>query len=256
MSKMAMERHAVRTTLAIFSLLALLPMLAAKADTRPPGTRLIASQPGGAEVSVALGQQLIRAMYQNCGLEVEFLEAPSARALSLAETGWTDGELARIPSVVSPHSDLVPLQPPLVQLKLVPIFLDPKISRTNSLDAAQRIGYINGYRMAPPVIPDGKIAVPARDSEQLILLLERGRIDVALVLDWDAQQAAEDYNRIIIGEPVLESPVHHYINRNRLADAPCLSQALQELQNAGFVERLISKIPRQAPQTASDDRQP
>lgn len=252
MNHAAMDRPTARTILTLLGLLAMMPAITATADTTPDTSRTITSQPSTAEVSVALGQRLIRAMYQQCGLEAEFLEVPSARALSLAETGRVDGELARIPGVVNAESELVPLQPPLIHLQLVPMFLDPSIPRDHSLESAQRIGYINGYRMAPPILPDGKIIIPARNTDHLVLLLEKGRIDVALTLAWDAQQAARNFNQLIIGDPVLEAPLLHYINRSRAADAPCLSQALQELQAAGFVRELISSLPLQSPQTAAD----
>ncbi len=224
----------------------------AQAAPKSPDIRLIASPPESSDFSIALGQQLIRAIYQQCGLTVEFLEAPPARSVTLAETGWADGELARPAHSVNPDSELVPLEPPISRLQLVPIYLDPAIPHEHSLDAADRIGYINGYRLAPQLLPSGKQGLAAHSTDQLLRLLEMGRIDAGVTLGWDAQRAAAVNPKLMIGAPILDSPVYHYIHNSRLKDAPCLSLALQGLKDSGYVDRLNNEA-ISAPQQPSTE---
>ncbi len=212
------------------------------AEDEAANLRRITSLEDTSEASVHAGQQLISAIYEGCGLTVKFLEAPPARSLSLAEAGRSDGELARVREVINENGPLVALNPPLTLLQLVPIYLDPGIPAQNPLVAVDRIGYINGYRMVPPLLPNGTSTLLAHNTEHLVLLLENNRIDVGLTLGWDAQKAALNNNALIIGEPILEAPVYHYVHRSRVADLPCLSASLTRLKAEGHVDDLLNAI--------------
>lgn len=242
----------VKSFVVLFALLALtLPTTNTLAASPSANTRLIASPPESSDFSIALGQRLIQAMYQQCGLTVEFLEAPPARSVSLAETGWADGELARPSHSVDPDSELVPLEPPIDRLQLVPIYLDSTLPAEAPLAAVERIGYINGYRLAPQLLPEGKQVLAAHSTEQLLRLLELGRIDAGVTLGWDARRAAAAQPGLIVGPAILDSPVYHYIHHSRLNDAPCLSMALQKLKDSGYVERLSEQAIQPPKQTAT-----
>lgn len=227
-------------------------MAVAQASPRSPGVRLIASPPESSDFSIALGQQLVRAIYQQCNLTVEFLEAPPARSVTLAETGWADGELARPAHSVNPDSELVPLEPAIDRLQLVPIYLDASLPQEAPLEAVDRIGYINGYRLAPQLLPEGKQVLTAHSTEQLLRLLELGRIDAGVTLGWDARRAAAAHPELIVGTPILDSPVYHYIHNSRVNDAPCLSLALQKLKDSGYIEQLNNEAISAPRQPASE----
>lgn len=227
-----------------WSVLLLLPAvwLVSVAAERPDSVRLITSLEDTSEASVHAGQQLITTMYQRCGLTVKFLEAPPARSLSLAEAGRSDGELARLRASIDHNGPLVALEPPLTLLQLVPIYINPDIPQRGILAAVERIGYINGYRMVPPLLPPGKSTLLAHNTEHLVLLLQNDRIDVGLTLGWDAEKAVGDHEGLMAGEPILEAPVYHYIHRSRVDDAPCLSEALLQMKAEGHVQELLDSI--------------
>ncbi|MDX1755477.1 MAG: hypothetical protein R3175_05385 [Marinobacter sp.] len=204
--------------------------------------RLITSLEESSEASVHAGQQLITAVYENCGLQVNFLEAPPARSLSLAEEGRADGELARLRTSIDANGPLVALEPPITVLQVVPIYVNPDIPASNTLASVKRVGYINGYRMVPPLLPRGVSTLLAHNTEHLVLLLERDRIDVGLTLGLDAEKALLEHEGLMAGNPVLQEPVYHFIHRSRIDDMPCLSKSLQRLKEEGHVDRVLDSI--------------
>ncbi|MDF0749677.1 transporter substrate-binding domain-containing protein [Marinobacter sp. 71-i] len=203
-------------------------------------TRVITTPSTTSEVSVVLGKQIVRQLYDSCGLDIRYLDVPAARAVLMAEKGQSDGELARIPMAVKENAPLLPLDTPIDEARLVSVILngDPKHSEA-SLEG-KRIGFLNGYRMIASVLPEDVTQVATSDTFQLINLLERGRIDVALTLEWDALAAKRKNPRLSIGKPLLKAPIYHWVHKSRKDDIPCLSRALESMKASGDLDRIIT----------------
>lgn len=227
---------------------ALFCMAAQAQEPNPDSLRIITSPSTDSELSVAAGQAVIKELYNRCGLQVRYLNAPAARAMRIAENGQADGELARIPLAISPNAPLVPLAPPMDELHMVPVYLNPDLPSGREILAGTRIGYINGYRMVDSLLSPVAIRVPTSSTAKLIQLLELDRIDVALTLSWDAIAAANHNPDLQIGKPLVTSPLYHYVHESRTQDLPCLSTQLTQMQHSGdynaiFNEALAQPFP-------------
>ncbi|MCL7943459.1 transporter substrate-binding domain-containing protein [Marinobacter sp. ATCH36] len=207
-----------------------------QSDTR---TRVITTPSTTSEVSVVFGKNIVRQLYNGCGLTIRYLDAPAARAVMMAEKSQSDGELARIPMAVKENAPLIPLHIPIEVARLVPLFLDRESASAHSGLTGKRIGFLNGYRMIAAVLPEDATQVATTDTFQLVSLLKRERIDVALTLEWDALAASRHNPDMVIGEPLLESPIYHWVHESREKDIPCLSETLDDMKTDGEVHRLI-----------------
>jgi len=203
------------------------------------GTRVITTPSTTSEVSVVLGKQIVRRLYDQCDLDIRYLDVPAARAVLMAEKGQSDGELARIPMAVKENAPLLPLETSIDEARLVPVILNGNTGDSKASLKGKRIGFLNGYRMIAAVLPEDATQVATSDTFQLINLLERGRIDVALTLEWDALAARRKNPRLSIGEPLLEAPIYHWVHESRKDDIPCLSQTLESMKASGEIDRII-----------------
>ncbi|WP_372971495.1 hypothetical protein [Marinobacter sp.] len=203
------------------------------------GTRVITTPSTTSEVSVVIGKQIVRQLYADCGLNISYLDVPAARAVMMAEKSQSDGELARIPMAVKGNAPLLPLNIPIATARLVPLFNNGQSGEAKGNLAGKRIGFLNGYRMIAAVMPDDATQVATTDTFQLVSLLGRERIDVALTLEWDALSARHHNPGMAIGEPLLESPLYHWVHDSREDDIPCLSSALNHMKETGEVQRLF-----------------
>ncbi|MDL0431534.1 transporter substrate-binding domain-containing protein [Marinobacter sp. TBZ242] len=218
---------------------AIVLLFASRAWPEYNGTRVITTPSITSEVSVVLGKKIIRELYASCGLNISYLDVPAARAVMMAEKSQSDGELARIPMAVKDEAPLVPLHTPIEMARLVPLFLDSESAAAHSDLTGKRIGFLNGYRMIAAVLPDNATQVATSDTFQLVSLLERKRIDVALTLEWDALAAKHQNPDMVIGKPLLESPIYHWVHQSRENDIACLSEALIDMKEDGELQRLI-----------------
>ncbi len=203
------------------------------------GTRVITTPSITSEVSVVVGKRIVRQLYASCGINISYLDVPAARAVLMAEKGQSDGELARIPMAVKEDAPLLPLSVPIETARLVPLYLNSESLRTTDSLAGKRIGFLNGYRMVAAVLPENATQVATTDTFQLVSLLKRDRIDVALTLEWDALAAQHHNPEMVIGEPLLESPIHHWVHESRQEDIPCLSGALEQMKADGELQQMI-----------------
>lgn len=76
--------------------------------------------------------------------------------------------------------------------------------------------------MIARVLPEDVTQVATSDTFQLIDLLERGRIDVALTLEWDALAAKRKNPNLSIGEPLLQAPsITGFMNPEKTISLAC-----------------------------------
>ncbi|MEP1217000.1 MAG: hypothetical protein ABJM11_09620 [Marinobacter sp.] len=209
------------------------------AEKSRENTRVITTPSITSEVSVVLGKKIVRQLYARCGLTISYLDVPAARAVMMAEKSQSDGELARIPMAVKEGAPLLPLHVPIETARLVPLFLNTESAKTHTSLTGTRVGFLNGYRMIAAVLPEDATQVATADTFQLISLLKRQRIDVALTLEWDALAARHHNPEMVIGQPVLESPIYHWVHESRQEDIPCLSEALSDMKASGELQRII-----------------
>lgn len=205
------------------------------------GTRVITAPSITSEISVVIGKKLVKHLYDACRLKISYLDVPAARAVMMAEKSQSDGELARIPMAVKRDAPLLPLDIAIDEARLVPLFLNEESAKAHTQLGGKRIGFLNGYRMISAVLPENATAVATSDTFQLVSLLKRGRIDVALTLEWDALAAKHRNEGMVIGKPLLESPLYHWVHESRKEDIPCLSNALREMQSDGGFQQMTQE---------------
>lgn len=240
-----LSNHSGSTVLAVATIVMLFALSGypryGAADGSDARTRVITAPSTTSEVSVVFGKKIVRQFYVSCGLNIRYLDVPAARAVMMAEKSQSDGELARIPMAVKENAPLIPLHIPIEVARLVPLFLNSESAKRHSDLTGKRVGFLNGYRMIAGVLPENATQVATADTFQLVSLLKRKRIDVALTLEWDALAAQHHNPEMVIGKPLLESPIYHWVHKSRKNDIPCLSAALNDMKAEGEVQRLIQE---------------
>lgn len=200
--------------------------------------RIITSPSSTGEVSVNVGQRIVRSMYQRCGYDVHFLEVPAARAFVMAEAGQSEGELARAKAAVKTGAPLRALNEVLLELPLVPVYLASAQPAPTGA-SGERWGVLQGYRRFAGMLPPEVTAVPVRGTEQLYALLERRRIDVAFMMEFDARVYSRVDTMLKVGKPVERLKLYHFVHESRAASVPCLTQQLSAMKRDGEYDRTI-----------------
>jgi len=192
-----------------------------------------------------LAKEVVRAAYKKIGVEVEFDDLPGRRGLEWANSGKTDGDLARIDGTEKKFTNLIKISTPITEFKGV--VFTKKIARDilswEDLKGLS-VGIIGGIRYSD-IGTKGLDRILVKDMHHLFKLLNRERIDVAIaVLDAgkiEIHMNFKDSKIHIIGHPLFSAPLFHFVHKRNKNLVPQLESAFQEMMKTGEIESIRKK---------------
>jgi len=191
------------------------------------------------EQTHALAKEIVRVAYERIGVGVEFDDLPAQRGLEWANSGRTDGDLARIDGTDKKFVNLIKISTPVTSFKGV-VFtknIERNILSWKDLNGLS-IGIIGGIRYSD-IGTKGLDRVLARDMHHLFKLLEKEHIDVAVaVLDAGKIEVYQNHggsNIHTIGQPLFEAPLFHFVHKRNKDLVPQLESVLQKMMETGEI---------------------
>ena len=197
--------------------------------------------------SSRMAMQLLATAYQQLGITMNTVVAPSRRALLLADSGQIDGDLFRIDTVARDYPNLIKAPYPLLKGRLYAVFSDPSMQALPTpnnppLMVAVRRGVIIAEVTAAEL---GMEPVQADDYDQIRNLLDQKRVAMALIADVEGISPLNrsDWAHFTrLPEPVVEFELFHYLNRRHQSLAPALANVLETLDSSGVKEKIRAEV--------------
>src|SRR5690554_202978 len=188
--------------------------------------------------STTMAVRFLEVAYQRLGLEMKTLVAPSRRALMMADNGKLDGDLFRIDSVAAEYPNLTQVDYPLLEGGLFAVVRDPAAQTMpepdeKPLQVAVRRDVIIAEQTAETL---GMEPLHTESYEQMRQLLERGRVELALVSDIEGLSplTSDRWSQFtVLPEPVIRFKLYHYVNCRHGNLAWELARVLEELEHEG-----------------------
>ncbi len=191
-------------------------------------------------------KEVVRAVYEKIGIGVEFNDLPARRALGWANTGKTDGDLARIDGTEKKFTNLIKISTPVTMFKGVAFTkkIQRDIQSWEDLKGLS-VGIIAGIRYSD-IGTKGLDRIPAKDMTHLFNLLFRDRIEVAIA-DFDSGKieiyrnfkATKIHN---IGQPLHSAPLFHFIHKKNRDLVPRLESALRSMLESGQIDSIRERV--------------
>lgn len=194
------------------------------------------NEAGTGLVDVVAGEAFRRA-----GLKLRLIKLPAERALINANAGVEDGEVSRVAGIEKFYPNLVPVPEKLVDHHFVAFTRRASLERA-SWDALRpfSVGYIRGYKIVEKNMPPGTQTLSANDAEQLMTMLDRGRIDIAIYRRWEGLALAQKMrirNVHIIEPSLAETGVYIYLHKKHADKVPLIAEALRDIRAEGLFAR-------------------
>ncbi len=192
-----------------------------------------------------VAREVLQAAYRRIGYDARFVFLPARRSLKSANSGVTDGDIARIPGTEKAFSNLLPVPIPVIHFKGVAFGrdVDRTISEWKDL-AGLRIGVIRGIRYST-IGTTGCQALFAEDMTHLFRLLESGRIQVAVaVLEAgriEIQKHFPGSGIRIVSPPLYSGPLYHFVHRKRSFLVADLNRVLAAMEDRGEIESITAR---------------
>lgn len=181
-----------------------------------------------------LSEERLRKAYQQLGFDIRVVILPGRRALMEANMGRVDGELRRSRIDQDKYPDLLPVPVPINHLELCAFGLTelPGFTGIASLKH-YRVGVVRGGRQSERLGAMSASLHLVTSAEQLFLMLQSGRIDLAIGNCKSVHHLASlpDHDLYIYTPPLERVPLYHYLHkRNRKLIEPLAEILKRDLQ--------------------------
>lgn len=187
---------------------------------------------------------ILREAFRRAGLKIHLRRVPTARAGPLANSGREDGCGPRIASYSEHFPDLVPIRESALTFEFVAFTTRAQLSVG---DWRQLGDYTVGHLTGSVILARNSrkyagSVTSVRSVRQLFSMLDRGRIDVAIIERWTGLHAAKQLglkNVRMLRPALARKPMYFFLNRRHAALAPRIAAALREMKADGTYDRTM-----------------
>ena len=190
---------------------------------------------------------LSKEAFRRIGVEFKLVTLPSERSLHSANLGEVDGEGLRVAGLSGQYPNLVQVPERYIGISFVAFARDATIRLEQGWESLKphRIAFINGWKMFEANASGARSVSKVDKPDQLFLMLDSGRVDLALYTRSDGVALARGMGLGAIAPiaPALKDvDMYLYLNRKHEALVPRLSQALREMKADGSYNRILAAL--------------
>lgn len=179
--------------------------------------------------------EFVRAAYQRIGYKIEILPMPAKRSLHQARDSETiDGELARTVYAAGylPKHILIPVA--VAHLKIAAFVTQADLSPSSWADLKDyKVAAVRGHLASEKGLAEHTQVVLLNDAEQVLTMLERGRVDVAVLPKGMGLYVIKKnrHGGLRVAPTLIdEIPMYHFLHSRHQDLVEPLSQAMVELK--------------------------
>lgn len=194
---------------------------------------------------------LLTNAYAQLGIGIEIQEYPSARALKISSKGKADGEVSRLSVIEKKFPTLMRIPTPIGTVNSALFTLNPnlKVKSWEAL-ANYRITVINGYKNSMKRT-EGMDRIESTNFKQAIELVQKGRVDIAVLTEIDGLRAIKELgakNIVMLENFIGVTPLYHYIHQKNAAMFDDISAVISKMQRDGeltaYRDEVIEQLQR------------
>ncbi|WP_422379641.1 substrate-binding periplasmic protein [Marinicellulosiphila megalodicopiae] len=191
-----------------------------------------------ATASTEICKVVMTQAYEAIGEQVKFIDLPGVTSIQYADEGKTDAELFRISGVDKKYKNLIQVPIAINYINATVLSTNDAIEIGSWKDLAPyRIGIRRGVLFSTNNT-EGMNTFEADTSEQLLKMLEAGRLDVVVLTESNAllNLKTYPYKNVKIIASVQKIPLFHYIHVSKSHLLSSLSEQLYIMKESGEIE--------------------
>lgn len=187
-------------------------------------------------------------LFARLGRQVRIEQLAAERGLINANNGVDDGEAARVAGLEPTFPNLVRVPEPVLRYQMMAFSRDAHftVDGVASLRPYD-VGIVNGWKILERTITGTHALLKLEDGRQLFSMLDKGRIDVAVIEKRQGLQLIRGMGlRGIEAEqpPFLEGDWYIYLNKKHAALVPLLAAELRKMKQDGSYQRIVDSAQR------------
>lgn len=192
-------------------------------------------------------QELSREALRRVGHELKLVTLPSERSLVAANEGEVDGEGLRVPGLHQQYPNLIQIPERFIGISFVAFAKDKKIKLEQGWDSLKpySVAFITGWKMFEANAGGARVVNKVDKPEQLFLMLDNGRVDLALYTLTDGVALARKQgmtNVTPLAPSLKDVDMYLYLHKKHEALVPKIAQALRDMKVDGTYQRILTGI--------------
>lgn len=183
---------------------------------------------------------VITEVYAELGISLRFVDMPRDRSLTEANKGRISGELGRLPRIGEEYTNLIRVDFPLFDSKVV-LVADRRNCGLCNFDSIESYAYIGGTQSVEKVIAaqaTEKPSIKAVSFEQLEMLYENKRVQAVIVNDFEARELRSFNNPYTIVVPYTRNTGFHFLYKDYAALVPKVEAILRRMAVSGRIREI------------------
>lgn len=187
---------------------------------------------------------LVEEIFKRLDIQHTLVWLPSQRSLVFTDNGVNDGNIARTRAVEKKFTKLVRVPEKVFDFEFMAYSKDPSITLPdwNSLKPYV-VGIINGWQIVERNVADARLVTRANNYEQLFKLLDKDRVEVA-ILDramgsWKLKQLGLDI--FPVEPPIIKQPMFIYLHKKHESLVPRIARILAEMKQDGTFDAIYER---------------
>jgi polar amino acid transport system substrate-binding protein len=187
---------------------------------------------------------LVEEIFKRLNIEIKLVWLPAKRALTSTNDGVYDGNIARTRAVEKKFTNLIRVPEKVFDYEFMAYSKNPSITLPDWASLKPYVvGIINGWQIVERNVADARLVTRANDYEQLFKLLDKGRVEIA-ILDramgsWKLKQLGLDIYPI--EPPIIKQPMFIYLNRKHESLVPEIARVVAEMKQDGTFTAIYEK---------------
>ncbi len=180
--------------------------------------------------------------FRRAGFKLKLIKLPAERGLVNANDGVEDGDLSRIAGLEKSYPNLVRVPEKLIEMDFVAFSRKSTPAKASwaSLEPVP-VGFIRGWKIFESNLLPATQATTADNPEQLLLLLDKDRIDIALYDRWMGIALTKKLhiNNVHVVEPPLAvREMYIYLHKRHTDKIPAIAAALRDIKSEGLYTKI------------------
>lgn len=179
--------------------------------------------------------------FRRIGVELRIIEVPPERALINANAGIDDGDISRLAGIDKLYPNLIRVPEKIKDSMFCAFSRDPTIPGTPEAMRQRSAGHIKGWKNYEKMMAGAPDVTTTDGPEQLLRLLDLGRIEVALYQCIEGVALAREMglkNIHSLAPPLTVTEAFIYLHKKHAELVPKLAAALRTLKSDGFYDRV------------------
>lgn len=178
--------------------------------------------------------------YAKLDIKLEYIELPRVRGEQLAAEGTIAGELGRTASLDDKNNDLRRIPFPLFSFDIIAV-ADRRACGYCPISKIESLAYVDGMDSITDIVKGlshkPSVVTPI-DLEQVVKLVDSGRIQFAFMADFQFDSSKLSSNPHMITHKLSSETGYHYLNEEHARLIPQLTYHLQTMHENGRMEQL------------------